>query len=86
VVLTIWMMIIVMNVRVMEMTEKKTKEEILHDIDQEFENCCINIFNNLQANEITLTGTEIWKLIDDFKLKLDRQNNKVIVTGDGKYH
>ncbi len=68
------------------MTEKKTKEEILHDIDQEFENCCINIFNNLQANEITLTGTEIWKLIDDFKLKLDRQNNKVIVTGDGKYH
>lgn len=66
------------------MKEKKTKEEILQDIDQEQENCCINIFENLQANEITLTCEEILRFADEFYKKLDRQNNKVIVTGDGK--
>jgi len=67
------------------MTEKKTKEQILQDIDQYIEECCINIFENLQANEITLNGKEILDSADEFWRKLDRQNNKVIVTGDGKF-
>jgi len=67
------------------LNEKKTKEEILQDIDQEIEQCCINIFQNLQANEITLKGFEILDSANEFHKKLDRQNNKVIVTGDGKY-
>lgn len=66
------------------MTEKKTKEEILHDVDQEQENCCVNIFENLQANEITLTDAEILHFADEFYRKLHIQNAKVIVTGDGK--
>lgn len=66
------------------LTEKKTKEQILFDIDQEMEQCCINIFENLQANEITLTCEEILHSADEFYKKLDHQNNKVIVTGDGK--
>ena len=68
------------------LTEKKTKEQILFDIDQEMEQCCINIFENLQANEITLTCEEILHSADEFYKKLDHQNNKVIVTGDGKWH
>lgn len=68
------------------MNEKKTKEEILLDIDQELEQCCINIFENLQANEVLLLDAEILSFADEFYKKLDRQNNKVIVTGDGKYH
>ena len=68
------------------MSEKKTKEEIKQDIDQEMEACCINIFENLQANEMTLDGSEVLNCADEFFKKLDRQNNKVIVTGDGKYH
>lgn len=67
------------------LTEKKTKEQILQDIDQNMEECCINIFENLQANEITLDGEEILRSADEFYKKLDRQNNKVIVTGDGKF-
>lgn len=67
------------------MTEKKTKEEVLQDIDQEFEQCCINIFENLQANEITLTDAEILSFADEAYRKLHKQNSKVIVTGDGKY-
>ncbi len=66
------------------MSEKKTKVEILNDIDQDLEQCCINIHDNLQANEETLTGTEVWKITDEFFIKLNRQNEKVIVTGDGK--
>ncbi len=68
------------------MTEKKTKEEILMDIDVAIEECCIEIFKNLQENEITLKGGEILQSADEFYKKLDRQNNKVIVTGDGKYN
>lgn len=68
------------------MVDKKTKEEILEEIDQATEMCCVDIFENLQANEITLTGEEILHSADEFFKKLDRQNNKVIVTGDGKYH
>jgi len=68
------------------MTEKKTKEQVLLDIDQEFENCCINIFEILQANEITLTDAEILSFADETYRKLHIQNSKVIVTGDGKYH
>lgn len=68
------------------MKEKKTKEEILQDIDQELEQCCINIFENLQTNEILLLDAEILSFADEFYKKLDHQNNKVIVTGDGKYH
>jgi len=68
------------------MTEKKTKAEILEDIDQAMEMCCVDIFENLQANEIVLDGSEILNSADEFFKKLDRQNNKVIVTGDGKYH
>ncbi len=68
------------------MTEKKSKEEILEDIDQQIEECCINIFENLQKNEITLLGSEILDFSNAFYKKLDHQNNKVIVTGDGKYH
>ncbi len=67
------------------MEKKKTKNEILEDTDQNIEECCINIFENLQANEITLNGEEILRLADEFYKKLDHQNNKVIVTGDGKY-
>ncbi len=66
------------------MKEKKTKEQILEDIDQNMEECCIRIFENLQANEITLTCEEILGSADEFYKKLDHQNNKVIVTGDGK--
>jgi len=66
--------------------EKKTKDEINEDIKQELENCCINIFENLQANEIVLDGSEVLSFADEFYKILDRQNNKVIVTGDGKYH
>lgn len=66
------------------MKEKKTKEQILQDIDQDMEECCIRIFENLQANEITLTCEEILRSADEFYKKLDHQNNKVIVTGDGK--
>lgn len=66
------------------MTEKKTKNEILEDIDEEQEMCCINIFENLQANEITLTDAEILSFADEFYRKLHIQNGKVIVTGDGK--
>lgn len=68
------------------MTEKKTKSEILEDVDQEQEMCCINIFETLQANEITLTDEEILRFADEFYRKLHIQNSKVIVTGDGKYH
>jgi len=64
--------------------EKKTKKEILEDIDLEMEQCCNFIFERLQANEITLTCEEILQSADEFYKKLDRQNNKVIVTGDGK--
>jgi hypothetical protein len=67
------------------MREQKSKKEILEDVDLEIEQCCINIFENLQANEITLTCEEILRSADEFYKKLDRQNNKVIVTGDGKY-
>ena len=67
------------------MSEKKSKEEILEDIDQYMEECCINIFENLQANEVTLNGEEILRSADEFYKKLDHQNNKVIVTGDGKF-
>lgn len=67
------------------MKEKKTKNEILEEIDQEQENCCVNIFMNLQANEITLTDAEILSFADEFYRKLHIQNDKVIVTGDGKY-
>jgi histidyl-tRNA synthetase len=66
------------------MKEKRTKNEILEDIDQEQEMCCINIFENLQANEITLTDAEILSFADEFYRKLHIQNAKVIVTGDGK--
>lgn len=68
------------------MTDKKSKEEILEDIDQQIEECCINIFERLQKNEILLDGSEILTLADEFYKKLDHQNNKVIITGDGKYH
>jgi len=67
------------------MTEKKSKKEILEDIDQFMEECCINIFENLQSNEVTLNGEEILRSADEFYKKLDHQNNKVIVTGDGKF-
>lgn len=67
------------------MTEKKTKEEILEDIDQTIEESCINIFENLQENEIVLKDHEILTFADEFYKKLDHQNNKVIVTGDGKF-
>lgn len=67
------------------MTEKKTKKQILEDIDFTMEECCITIFENLQANEITLSGEEILRSADQFYKKLDHQNNKVIVTGDGKF-
>jgi len=68
------------------MTEKKTKEEVLREIDQVLEECCINIgFELLQENEIKLIDGEVLSLADEFYKKLDRQNNKVIVTGDGKY-
>lgn len=66
------------------LTEKKTKEEILLDIDQQFEQCCINIFEILQANEITLSDAEILSFADETYRKLHIQNSKVIVTGDGK--
>ena len=66
------------------MKEKKTKEEILEDIEQEMENCCANVFHNLQANEVTLKDAEILHLADKFYTILHRQNDKVIVTGDGK--
>lgn len=68
------------------MKEKKTKEQILEDIDQNMEECCIRIFENLQANEVTLLGSEILDFSNSFYKKLDHQNNKVIVTGDEKYH
>jgi len=68
------------------MTEKKTKEEVLREIDQAIEECCINIgFELLQENEIKLIDGEVLSLADEFYKKLDHQNNKVIVTGDGKY-
>lgn len=67
------------------MTEKKTKEEVLIEIDQASEECCIRIFEFLQENEIKLKDGDILSFADEFYKKLDRQNNKVIVTGDGKY-
>lgn len=67
-----------------KLKEKKTKEKILQDVDQEQENCCINIFMNLQENEVTLTDAEILHFADEFYRKLHIQNAKVIVTGDGK--
>lgn len=68
----------------MKKPDKKTKEQILEDIKQDLENCCITIFENLQANEITLLDSEILSFADEFYKVLDRQNNKVIVTGDGR--
>lgn len=67
------------------MTEKKTKEEVLSEIDLALEECCIRIFEYLQENEIKLIDGEILSFADEFYKKLDHQNNKVIVTGDGKY-
>lgn len=64
---------------------KKTKEEILQDCNQELEMSCINIFENLQANELTLKDYEILDLANEFYKKMHIQNNKVIVTGDGKF-
>ena len=46
---------------------------------------CVNIFETLQESEITLISDDILRLADRFYEVLDRQNNKVIVTGDGKY-
>jgi len=66
------------------MRDEKTKEQILEEIDQEFEQCCINIFEKLQANETTLTDQEILSFADETYRKLHIQNSKVIVTGDGK--
>lgn len=65
------------------MTEK-TKEQILQDAFDEIEIACINIKDELQANEITLIDLEILRLADKFFEVLHKQNSKVIVTGDGK--
>lgn len=67
------------------MTEKKTKDQIIEDANQEIEMACVNIFENLQENEITLISEDILRLADQFYKVLDSQNNKVIVTGDGKF-
>jgi len=67
------------------MTEKKTKDQIIEDANQEIEMACVNIFENLQENEITLISEDILRLADQFYKVLDSQNNRVIVTGDGKF-
>jgi len=67
------------------MSEKKTKDQIIEDANQEIEMACVNIFEALQENEVTLISEDILGLADQFFKVLDRQNNKVIVTGDGKY-
>lgn len=64
--------------------KRKTREQLLYDIDQEFEQCCINVFDLLQKNESTLTDAEILSFADESYRKLHIQNSKVIVTGDGK--
>ncbi len=63
---------------------KKTKEEIIKEIDSAMEECCVQIFVKLQESEIKLIGGEILSFADEFYKKLDRLNYKVIVTGDGK--
>ena len=68
------------------MKEPKTKEQIILDSKEEIEMACMNIFENLQANEVTLIDKDILELADNFFLVLQKQNSKVIVTGDGKYN
>ncbi len=64
---------------------KKTKNEIIDNaLNYHLEQCCINIKDELQESEITLTDAEILTLADKFYIILHRQNAKVIVTGDGK--
>ncbi len=67
------------------MSEKRTKDQIILDAHLEIEMACVNIFETLQESEITLISDDILRLADRFYEVLDRQNNKVIVTGDGKY-
>jgi len=67
------------------MSERKTKDQIIEVANQEIEMACVNIFETLQENEVTLISEDILGLADQFFKVLDRQNNKVIVTGDGKY-
>ena len=66
------------------MSKEKTKEEILQDAFEEIEVACINIKDNLQANEVVLIDHDILSLADRFFAVLHKQNSKVIVTGDGK--
>jgi len=67
------------------MSEKKTKDQIIVNAHLEIEMACVNIFETLQESEITFISEDILRLADRFYEVLDRQNNKVIVTGDGKY-
>ena len=67
------------------MSEKRTKDQLILDAHLQIEMACVNIFETLQENEITLISEDILRLADRFYEVLDRQNNKVIVTGDGKY-
>ncbi len=67
------------------MSEKRTKDQIILDAHLQIEMACVNIFETLQESEITLISDDILRLADRFYEVLDRQNNKVIVTGDGKY-
>lgn len=66
------------------MSEKRTKDQIILDAHLQIEMACVNIFETLQESEITLISDDILRLADRFYEVLDRQNNKVIVTGDGK--
>lgn len=47
-------------------------------IDNEIENCTINIFELLQKAKLKLEPTDVLSYADDFYKQLDRQNNKVI--------
>jgi len=66
------------------LSEKRTKDQIILDAHLQIEMACVNIFETLQESEITLISDDILRLADRFYEVLDRQNNKVIVTGDGK--
>ncbi len=67
------------------MTEKRTIEEIIENaLNYHLEQCCINIKDELQESELTLSDEQILRLADQFYTILHRQNAKVIVTGDGK--
>lgn len=62
----------------------KSKHEILQDAVEEIITACKNIKKDLQANEIKLIDLDILTLADKFFEVLQKQNSKVIVTGDGK--